>query len=188
MAGTFSLKISGMTSLPPPVATVPPSSKGSAFGFLVVQLVFLAVAHAFGGPPWVILGVLACLGQIMADFRLSSLLPLVPALVWVVAVSATGNRELFFPYAIYLAAHVVVAVWPLGVTRAAAGGAGLVGAFLVIRLLQQATPRVLAVEAAVAAVILLAALGAAAIGGHGPWSRWLIPLAASLAAYAGLAF
>lgn len=176
-----------MTSLQPPVATAPPRSNGSAFGFLAVQMGFLAAAQAWGGSPWVILGVLACLGQIMADFRLSSLLSLVPALVWAVAHSATGNRELFFPYAIYLAAHVVVAVWPRGIARAAAGGASVVGAFLVIRLLQQATLRVLAVEAAVAAAILLATIWVAVSGGHGVWRRWLIPLAASLAAYAGLA-
>ncbi len=181
-------RIPGMTSLQPPVATTPPRSQGSAFGFLAVQVVVLAAAHAFGGPPWVILGVLACLGQIMADFRLASLLPLVPALLWAFAQAATGNRELFFPYAIYLAAHVVVTLWPRGFARAAAAGAGLVGAFLLIRLLQRATPGVLAVEAAVAASILMATLGAAVVGGHRLWGRWLIPLAASLAAYAGLAF
>lgn len=135
-----------------------------------------------------ILGVLACLGQIMADFRLSSLLPLVPAQLWAFAQAATGNRELFFPYAIYLVAHVVVTLWPRGLVRAAAAGAGLVGAFLLIRVFQQATPRVLAVEFLVAAAILMLTLGAAVIGGHSRWGRWLIPLAASLAAYAGLAF
>lgn len=177
-----------MTSLPPPAATVPPRSNGSAVGFLAVQVVFLAAAHAFGGPPWVILGVLACLAQIMTDFRLAAIVPLVPALLWAFGHAATGNRELFFPFAIYLAAHVVLTLWPRGFARAAAAGGGLVGVFLVIRLLQQATPRVLAVEAAVAATILMATLGAAVISGPSLWGRWLIPLAASLAAYAGLAF
>jgi hypothetical protein len=83
---------------------------------------------------------------------------------------------------------VVVTLWPRGFARAAAGGSGLVGVFLLIRVFQQATPRVLAVEFVVAAVILMATLGAAVIGGHSLWGRWLIPLAASLAAYAGLAF
>ena len=176
-----------MPSLQPPVTTTPSGSRNTAVGFIAVQVAFLVAAHTLGGPPWVALGVLVLLGQIMADFRLAPLVQLVPALGWAVAHAATGNRELFFPYAIYLAAHAVVTLWSRGFAPAAGGGAGLVGAFLLIRLLQQATPRVLAVELAVAAAILLATLGGVAVSGGRQWSRWLIPPVASLAAYAGLA-
>ena len=173
-----------MPSLEPPIATAPPGSRGSAGGFLAVQVMFLAAAHVLGGPPWVALGVLACLGQIAADFRLASLLRLVPALAWAIAHAMTGNRELFFPFAIYLAAHAVT-VWPPG--RGLAGGAAIVGGFLVIRFLQQATPRVLAVELAVAAVIMAATVAGGASARGRPWVTWIIPPAASLAAYVGLA-
>jgi hypothetical protein len=182
------VRIARMTSLPPPVSPVPADSTGSAAGFLIAEVAFLAAAHALGGPPWVVLGVMACLGQIMADFRLASLAPLLPALVWAGAHAVTGNRELFFPYAVYLAAHVAVHFERFGRGRAAAGATGIMATFLLIRVLQRGTPGVLAVELAVTVVILVGVLAAIHCGRGRPAIPWLVPLAASLAAYAGLAF
>jgi hypothetical protein len=151
------------------------------------QLGFLAVAHLLGGPPWVVLGVLGFLGQIVADFRSGPLLRLAPALLWAAAAAAMGNRELFFPYAIFLATHVLGELWPRGAVPAALGGAGIVAAFLVIRLLQAATLRVLGVELAVAALIMAAACFVVSRARDRSILRWLVPPAASLLACAGLA-
>ncbi len=151
------------------------------------QLGFLAVAHLLGGPPWVVLGVLGFLGQIAADFRLAPALRMAPALLWAAAAAATGNRELFFPYSIFLATHVLVELWHQGAVRAVLGGAGIVAAFLAIRLLQAATLQVLGVESAVAALIMAAACAVVSSPFDRPRLRWLVPPAASLLAYAGLA-
>lgn len=160
---------------------------GSTAGFLAVQMGFLVAAHGLGGPPWVGLGVLACVGQILADFRLASLLRLVPALLWVVAHAATGNRELFFPYAIFLATHVATEFCARGIGQAGVGGGIIVAVFLAIRFLQRATPRVLGVESVVAIAIVAAAIGVVVVVRRPRWMAWVIPPVASLVAYAALA-
>lgn len=181
-----------MRSLQPPEISVPAGSRpagsrNSTVGFIAVQMAFLAAAHALGGPPWVGLGVLAFLGQIMADFRLASLARLTPALVWAGAHALTGNRELFFPYAVYLAAHLAVEFMSFGFARAAVAAGGMMMVFLLIRIAQRATLSVLAVELAVTSAILAAALVVIQQGRDRPEMRWLIPAVASFAAYAGLA-
>lgn len=147
----------------------------------------MAVAHLLGGPPWVALGVVACIAQVMADFRLRPLLGIVPALGWLVASHATGNRELFFPYAMYLAAHVASQFAGRGWKPVAAAGGTVGAAFLATRVLQDATPRVLAIELAVAAAILVAVVVALMAKGRRPWAHMAVAILASFAAYAGLA-
>jgi hypothetical protein len=148
----------------------------------------LAVAHLFGGPPWVALGVVACIAQVMVDFRLRPLLNIVPALGWLAASRATGNRELFFPYAMYLAAHVASQFAGRGWKPVAAAGGTVVAAFLAIRVLQDATLQVLAVELVVAVAILAAVTALLAATGKRPWDEVVLATLASFAAYAGLAF
>ena len=112
---------------------------------------------------------------------------MVPALVLLGLFGLSGDRELFFPYAMALAAFVSL---PLAARRTWLGGLGgtvVIGTFLLIRILQQAGGRVLAVELAVAAVILALVLTIAnRVGGR--WSiEAAVVAAASLLAYAGLA-
>jgi hypothetical protein len=154
--------------------------------FIVLQLGFFVVLHAFGGPPWVALGVLACIMQVFADFRLAPLLGMVPAIAWVAASHATGNRELFFPYAMYLAAHVAGQFAGRGWKVTAFAGTVIVSAFLAIRMLQAATPRVLVVELAVALAILSGVVTASRVTATRPWGRVIVAVLASFAAYAGL--
>lgn len=134
--------------------------------FLIVELVFLAVTQSLGGPPWTVIGAIAVLLQSFRGVRISSLAFLVPSLVWLVLSHVTGNRELFFPFSIYLAScaalrSAVSAAWlpPLG-------GAVIVMAFMFIRILQQASFRVLAVELVVAIAILAIVLRAGAWSGQ----------------------
>jgi len=167
---------------PPPVAP-----------FIAVELAFLAAAHFLGGPPWVALGVLALVGQVAADFRLRPLLGLLPAAGWLVAHQLTGNRELFFPYAMALAAHLAGQFAGRFPSRFAGRGAAalasglVVAAFLAIRALQAATPRVLAVETAVAAVILALTVAVLPAAARRPGGLVALTALASLLAYAGLA-
>jgi predicted GNAT family N-acyltransferase len=154
--------------------------------FIGAQLTFLAAAHFLGGPPWVALGVLAFAAQVAADFRLRPLVGLVPAACWMAAHHLTGDRELFFPYAIGLAVHLACQVSGRGRVAAALAGGLLVAAFLAIRVMQAATAKVLAVELAVAAAILAAVVAVLPAAVKRPWGAMAVTILASLAAYAGL--
>jgi hypothetical protein len=168
--------------------------------FIIVELLFLAVAHIFGGPPWTVIGALAVVAQTLGGVRIESLALVVPSLAWLALSHATGNRELFFPYTMYLASCVALQDSQRAAQRAAwlgpLSGAAIVATFMVVRILQQATVRVLAVEFVVAAAILAIVVVA------GSWSRrnvthvatasqfaWraAIVAASSLLAYASLA-
>jgi len=172
----------------PPTANPQDPGWTAALAFIVVELAFLAAAHGLGGPPWVALGVLAMIGQVVADFRLRPLVGLLPAAGWLAAHSLTADRELFFPYAIALAVHLAGQFVDRGRPKAAVAGALVAGAFLVIRLLQAATAGVLAVETAVATAILALVMAALPAAVERPWGRLAVTAGASLLAYAGLAF
>lgn len=158
----------------------------AGIGFIVGEIVFLAVAHACGGPPWTIVAMVAFIALAFSGPWVSTLALLAPGLLWLALFQFTGNRELFFPYAMHLAAVVACRVGG-GPGRRLAGGGVVIAAFLAIRVAQQATPLVLAVELAVAAAILAATVVVR--------SRLLphlgveaaIVATAGLAAYAGLA-
>lgn len=159
----------------------------AAAAFVGLELALLAAAHLLGGPPWVGLGILACVLQAVADFRVGPLVGVAPALGWAAAHHLTGNRELFFPFAIYLAAHAAGQFAGRGRPAATVAGGIVVAAFLAIRLLQSASGRVLAVEAAVAAAILAATVAVLPLVPRRPWAVAVVAALASLAAYAGLA-
>lgn len=147
-------------------------------------MLFLAAAHWLGGPPWMALGAVAVVVQAFVRPQASRLLLVMPAIVWLGLFHVTDNRELFFPYAMALTAFVSL---PLAAHGGWLGGGLMVGSFLVIRVMQQASGRVLAVEMAVAAVILVLTLAAAPrIQGRWPTEAALVA-AASLAAFVGLA-
>jgi len=154
--------------------------------FIAIELALLAAAHVLGGPPWTALTVIACVAHAWGGLRPARLAPLAPAFAWAVAARATGNRELYFPFAMHLAA-ATAALPPVTQPLAclAAGGA-VATAFLAIRWLQAATPRVLAIEAAAVALVLVAAV-AARRRFPGAAARWWIPVAAALLATACLA-
>lgn len=135
------------------------SSLGFPLGLLVVEAGFLTVAHVVGGPPWTVVAAIAfgvlgisCSRPDGTGHRLVWLM--LPSLGWLAAFWATGNRELFFPFTMYLAAHAALTVRGRGAIPACAAGGLVVATFLVIRVVQAATPNVLAVEAVAAGVIL----------------------------------
>jgi hypothetical protein len=130
-------------------------------GLIVVEVVFLALAHVAGGPPWTVVAAIPCAvlglaGRPQIRDRLALAWLILPSLGWLAAFWAGGNRELFFPFAMYLAAHAALTTSGRGPGPAYAAGGLVVAVFLVIRTSQAATPRVLAVEAGAAGVILAA--------------------------------
>lgn len=155
--------------------------------FLLAEAAFLAVAHVYGGPTWTILGGLAFFGRIVSGSRQPPLAALYAAIVWLAVSWATGSREYFFPYSMHLAACVAVAFGQRSGWLGGLGGLAVAAAFMVVRVLQQATPRVLLVEGLVAAVILVAVVAAAVrLRGRSGAAVAIVAVAAALA-WAGLA-
>ena len=159
----------------------------SSMPFLILEVLFLAAAHWLGGPPWTSLGAVAVVMQAFVRPQAARLLLLLPAIVWLGLFRLTGNRELFFPYAMALAAFVSLPLAARAAWQGSLAGGLMVGSFLVIRIMQQAGARVLMLELAVAAAILLSVLAAASrVRGRLPMEAAIVAVA-SLAAYAGLA-
>jgi hypothetical protein len=154
--------------------------------FIAVELVFLALAHLLGGPWWTVLGGVACVVQLSGGLAASTLAPFFPALAWALASWATGNRELYFPYAMHLAAATLTTAAPRSRPWIATIGLAVPAAFLVIRWLQAATPKVLAVETVATGVVVAVVLGLSSWRPD-PLGRWWIPVAAALLAYGCLA-
>ena len=133
---------------------------------IVMELSLLAAAQLAGGPPWTVLTAVAVVLQSLAGLTLASLTRLALAFGWLLAFVVTGNRELFFCFAMTLAAHATVLFTGrrtesggTGRWRSGAAAGGLLAlAFLAFRVAQNATLKVLAVEAAVAIAILTGCL------------------------------
>jgi hypothetical protein len=164
----------------------------SRLSFIVVEVLFLAIAHVYGGTPWAIVGMIAFMAQIFTQvfsgIRPESLLLVVPSLIWLVLFRVTGNRELFFPYTMFLATGVAVRAVERSPWLGMLGGGAVVTAFMVIRVLQNATTRVLAVELVIAAAILACAVAARSMSERQAILRdAAIVAVSSLLAYASLA-
>jgi hypothetical protein len=156
-------------------------------GFIAVELAYLAAAHIVGGPPWTVVGMLAFVAPLVTGLRRASLALLLPSLTWLVLFRVTGNRELFFPFTMYVAAYLAVSLAERDARLGVAGGSFVVATFLGIRVLQRATVPVLAVECVVAAAILAAVVAARAMLRKQQATDAMIVAGASLLAYAGLA-
>ncbi|MCE9629633.1 MAG: hypothetical protein K8S94_02785 [Planctomycetia bacterium] len=160
-------------------------------GLLIVEAAFLAMAHVAGGPPWTVVAGLAFAVLVLAGRPRSPgwyepVWLILPSLCWLAAFWLTGNRELFFPYTMYLAAHAALSASSRGLFPACVAGGLVVATFLVIRSLQSATPRVLAIEAVAAGVILAATCIALVRRSRSLRDDGLILTAASVAALMSL--
>jgi hypothetical protein len=112
-----------------------------------------------GGWPWALISILAfvCIAKFDAE---AILLAACVSLLWLVVFHATGDRRLFFPFSIQFALQA-------GFTRRLRC-AIVVLPFMLIRVAQGATVKVLAVELAVAAIV-----AAVSLAGYGRSSgRW----------------
>ena len=97
------------------------------------------------------------------------------------------ERELYFPFAMYVMAFMVSRLWQKGRGVAVLGGFLCGAFFLTVRWLQHASMNVLFVEGVVAAGILIALCLYCRQGLDRGWSRMVSLIGASLLAYAGLA-
>ena len=112
---------------------------------------------------------------------------LAPGAFWLALFVVTGDRRLYFCYTMLYAVQLARLFGVRGRGQAIGVGSVVIAAFLAIRIWQDATAAVLLVELLVAAGVL--ALGVVWRGGQAesPAQRAVLSLAASLAAFAGLA-
>ncbi len=155
--------------------------------FLVTEVGFLSALGFWGGPAWVGMVVPVILVEIFCGSQTRSLGMLMPAGLWLVLCRFTGNRELFFPYAMYVAAFVVSRLWERSPAAASMAGLFCGCLFLSIRWFQDASASVLLIEGAVAVGIVLAMGVFCWQGLNRGWIQCIGLIAASLLAYAGLA-
>jgi hypothetical protein len=155
--------------------------------FLVGEVALLLVTQAIGGPPWTVVMLASVVALSLAGPRLESLGLAAASLLWLAAFRVTGDRELFFPYAMQLAAVVICRGGDRGTGFAATAGGAVAAAFLGVRVWQQASAQVLAVECAVAAAIVGMAVLLCGRLPRTRATRAAIIAAAAAAAYAGLA-
>ena len=83
---------------------------GEKLVFLITEVGFLVVLAVWGGPAWVGVVVPAIFVEIYSGSQLHSLGMLMPAAIWLGLCTLTGNRELFFPYAMYVMAFMVLSL------------------------------------------------------------------------------
>ena len=159
----------------------------SKAAFIVGEVIFLFVAQAVGGPPWTLVATTAFVAMACSAPRAVAIAWAAPGLLWLMCFRLTGDRELFFPYAMHLAAVAICAAGDRGTWWAATGGAAVALAFLGIRIAQQATGRVLAVEIVVATAIVAVAVWLRTRCPRHPAVDAAIVGCSSLLAYASLA-
>ena len=141
--------------------------------YSVVGALVMVVAGWLGGWPWALLGALAFLIQARSDTRPAAAFALAgPALFWIAMFHWTGDRRLFFPFAV----HMGQASRPVLI----------LAVFFAIRVQQAATLQVLAVEFLVTVAVLWAGRAIYRQGPPGLPMRTLAAAVASILALIGL--
>ncbi len=147
-------------------------------------LLAIAVAAYFGGWEWALLTLVAS----ACSFRQSIVSALSVSFLWLALFCWSGDRRLYFPFAMQFAVQIpflidgrVARPWILG-------GGGTVVLFLLIRIAQSATIKVLVVEAIVATVILVFLHILRGYLGEGTKTRVMAGAIASVLAFIGLVF
>ncbi len=110
------------------------------------------------------------------------------SLIWIALFELTGDRRLFFPFSMQYAVQAACLLRGRVACPWIAGGGALVALFTAIRIWQQATFRVLAVELLIAAAVLGIAALAFARSGGGIRARIAAGVLGSILAFAGLVF
>ena len=140
--------------------------------FSSFAVVLLVVAWWLGGWPWALLWALSFLLLARQETPAIALAAAGPAFIWLVLFHQTGDRRLFFPFAV----QVGQASSPVVV----------LAAFFAIRIQQSATPHVLVIEFLVTAAVLTVGNVIQRHGTPGLQTRILAAASASILALIGL--
>lgn len=160
----------------------PPETLIGTMPAYLAALVLLGFAAFYGGWPWALMAAIWVVAlRTGEDRNVSMLQAAAGGLFWVALFHWTGDRRLFFPFSMQVAASAACRWRVNGTWTAAAAGAVVTAVFAGIRLLQSASAHVLGVELIVAAAVL--SIGLALLPYTG---KWAASTAAALLALAGL--
>ena len=147
----------------------------------------LTIAQFLGGQPSTIIFAISLAALGITNLNIMRLGLIGFSLLWLVMSRLTGQRELFFPFAMFLATYVALFLSDRTLWLGWFGGLMVVTSFITIRFQQDATLRVLAVELIVATAIVACGLIADSFGQKTLALRAIIVTVTSLIAYACLA-
>lgn len=148
----------------------------------LAALLLLGFAIFYGGWPWALMAAIWVVALRTGEDGNGSLLQAaVSGLFWLALFHWTGDRRLFFPFSMQVAASAACRWRVQGKWTAVAAGAVVTAVFTAVRLLQSASAHVLGVELVVAAAVLSIGLVLLPFTG-----KWAASTAAALLALAGL--
>ena len=163
------------------------SQQGIRWPFAAVAIVLFSVVLYFGGWPWGAVCLASMVAQSVVDPRVgSTLVAIVPSLLWLALSLRLDNRELFFPFTMLLATYVALLFIDRGFLTSLLMGNLIVAGFTAIRLIQDVTMSVLFLELAVSTGILVIAILVTRTLPQNAIVRGFVAAWASLLAFAGL--
>ena len=122
-------------------------------------ILLIAIAGLIGGKPWFLLCLMTVIAlHICGNQHFSTLASISPSFLWLGLHLVTNNRELFFPYTMYLSSFTALVYFERGFWHGIIGGIFVVSGFLIIRIRQSAADSVLLLEFGVALAILAVAV------------------------------
>ncbi len=154
----------------------------------LIYVVPLLAIWLVAGPEWFAVYLIAIylLDRSLSSVKLT-LVATLPSLIWLGLSVATGNRELYFPFSIFLATQTGFAYSSADVWRGTVFSLFVLGGFLVVRSLQDASSTVLLLEFGVALTILQIALLMYLASRRGILTGITLAAIASVAGFVGLA-
>lgn len=155
---------------------------------ILASLIALAVTVLYGGWEWALLILVVLVTLWPAQFSVVPMLTTMGvSFFWFALFRATGDRRLFFPYAMQFAVQMPYLLQGRVSRPAIVGGGGVVAVFALIRLAQSATVGVLVVELFVAAAIVALVSNLYGPNRWGVKTRVISGIIGSVLAFAGLA-
>ena len=151
-------------------------------------LIALSITALYGGWEWALICFVALVTLWSGRFSLVLMLATMGvSFFWLALFHSTGDRQLFFPYAMQFAVQMPYLLHGWGSKAAIAGGGGVIAVFILIRIAQAAPVGVLIVELFVATAILALVVKVCGPKGRGLRTRVIAGILGSALAFAGLA-
>jgi hypothetical protein len=154
----------------------------------LTSLIALVVTALYGGWEWALLSFVVLVTLWPAQFSVVPMLATMGvSFFWLALFHSTGDRRLFFPYAMQFAVQMPYLLQGRVPKPAIAGGGGVIAVFMLIRIAQSATVGVLIVELFVATAILALVLKLCGPKCREARTRVIAGILGSALAFAGLA-
>lgn len=153
---------------------------------ILISLIAVAAAAFYGGWEWALLSLVVVTLCRLRSNSLSILATIGVSALWLAIFHSTGDRRLFFPFAIQFAVQMPYLLKDRVARPVLVGGGGMIAIFMLIRISQSATVSVLLVELVVAVIVLALVQQIIPPSASGAKARMLAGMLGSTLAFAGL--